>query len=88
MVRKGKSKFAHYYHDLSFKTSIAISLFTAGLLLSLLVPQSSLIILVLFSVLYYIDKYNLMYYYPLEFESSSISRKILIKNSFFAILQF
>ena len=47
-----------------------------------------MISIVVFGSLYLIDKYNLMYYYPLEFESSSVSRKLLIKNSFYAVLLF
>jgi len=34
------------------------------------------------------DKYNLMYIYPLDFESQVLSRKTLVKNSFYAIIIF
>ena len=34
------------------------------------------------------DKYNLMYIYPLDFESQVLSRKTLVKNSFYAIVLF
>ena len=40
------------------------------------------------TIQFYIDKYNLMFIYPLEFESQTISRKMLVKNSFFAVILF
>jgi hypothetical protein len=44
--------------------------------------------MILFICQFYIDKYNLMYIYPLEFESQTFSRKILVKNSLYAVLLF
>lgn len=84
----GKTKFEHWYYDLSFKSSLAITFMTFGLFFSLVFPQISLIQMVFFIYQFFIDKYNLMYLYPLDFESKTISRKILVKNSFFAIVLF
>ena len=88
IVLVGKEAFTHYYHDLSFRTSICISLFTVGLFFSLFVPLMPVLMTIIFTIIYYVDKYNLMYYYPLEFEPQSVSRKLIIKNSFFAVLVF
>ena len=67
---------------------MAITFFTFGLCLSLIYPHLSILVLALFVFLYYIEKYNLMYRYPLEFESQKISRMILVKNSFYTIIMF
>ena len=85
---QGKTKFEHWFHDLSFKSSLAITFFTVGLCLSLIYPHMSILILALFTFLYYMEKYNLMYRYPLEFESQKTSRMILVKNSFYTIILF
>ena len=84
----GKTKFEHWFNDLSFKSSIAVAIFTFGLFFCLIYPHLTLLVLVLLSVQFYIDKYNLMYIYPLDFESQVLSRKTLVKNSFYAIIIF
>ena len=84
----GKRKFEHYFYDVSLKTSLAIGFFTFGLAFCLLVPVTTPLFLALFIMQYYTDKYNLMYYYPPNFESLSCSRKLLIKNSFYGVLLF
>lgn len=85
---QGKTKFEHWFHDLSYKSSLAITFFTVGLCLSLVYPHLSVLVVALFTFLYYIEKYNLMYRYPLEFESQKISRMTLVKNSFYTIILF
>lgn len=42
----------------------------------------------LFWLAYGIDKYNLFYVYPIEFESQLMNRKTLVVCSFIAILLF
>ena len=66
---QGKTKFEHWFYDLSFKSSLAIAFFTFGLCLCLVYPHISVLVLVLFLYQYHAEKYNLMYRYPLEFES-------------------
>ena len=83
-----KSTFDQWFYDLSYKTSVAVALFTFGLCTSIILPFAPIMIASLISIQFYIDKYNLMYIYPLEFESQLISRKSLVKNSFFAIILF
>lgn len=85
---EGKTKFEHWFYDLSFKSSLAITFFTFGLCLSLIYPHITLLVLVLFLYQYHAEKYNLMYRYPLEFESQKISRMTLVKNSFYAVILF
>ena len=65
----GKQKFEHWYIDLSFKTTVIVGFFTIGLFFCVLYPHITLLVLLLLCVEFYIDKYNLMFIYPLEFES-------------------
>lgn len=83
-----KTSFDQWYYDLSFKNTVSVVVFAFGLFFSLSVPLITPLIIVLILLQFYIDKYNLLYIYPLEFESQTISRKSLIKNSFFAIILF
>lgn len=48
---------------------MAVTLFGFGLTFSLLIPLLSPIMLMLSLVVYYIDKYNLIFVYPIEFDS-------------------
>lgn len=64
-----KTKFEHWFNDLSFKSSILVGIFTFGLFFCMIYPHLTLLVLILFVVQFYIDKYNLMYIYPLDFES-------------------
>jgi hypothetical protein len=84
----GKTKFEQWFYDLSFKSSIAVAIFTFGLFFSLIYPHIAVLVLALLSTQFYIDKYNLMYIYPLDFESQVLSRKTLVKNSFYAVILF
>lgn len=83
-----KTCFDQWFHDLSFKSSVSVVVFAFGLFFSLSVPLMTPLIIMLLLLQFYIDKYNLLYIYPLEFESQTISRKSLVKNSFFAIILF
>ena len=84
----GKTRFEDWFYDLSFKSSIAVSFFTFGLCFCVLYPFISVLVLLFLICQFYIDKYNLMYIYPLEFESQRISRKTLVTNSFYAVILF
>ena len=83
-----KTTFEQWFHDLSYKTSVILSLFTVGLLFCIIAPHITFLILIFFCFQLYIDKYNLMYIYPLEFESQLLSRQALVKNSFYAVILF
>lgn len=83
-----KTSFEIWFYDLSFKTSISVGVFTFGIFFSLMIPMISPFVIFLIIIQLYIDKYNLLYIYPLEFESQTISRKALVKNSFYAIILF
>jgi hypothetical protein len=65
----GKYKFSHFAHDLGLRCCMAVTLFGFGLTFSLLIPLLSPIMLVLALIVYYIDKYNLIFVYPIEFDS-------------------
>jgi hypothetical protein len=84
----GKTKFDHWFYDLSFKSSVAVAISTFGLIFCLIYPHIGFLVLFLLVVQFYIDKYNLMYIYPLDFESQVLSRKTLVKNSFYAVILF
>ena len=84
----GKTKFAHWFYDLSFKSSVVVSLFSFGLFFCLIYPQISIVVTILLCMQLYLDKYNLMYVYPLDFESQVLARKTLVKNSFLAVIWF
>ena len=83
-----KTRFDHWYNDLSFKSSIVVSIFCFGLFMCLIYPHLPVLIILGLCIQLYIDKYNLMYIYPLEFESQVVSRRSLVKNSFFSIILF
>lgn len=64
-----KTRFDHWYNDLSFKSSIVVSVFCFGLFMCLIYPHLSVLVIFGLCIQLFIDKYNLMYIYPLEFES-------------------
>ena len=45
------------------------ALFTFSLFFCILAPHISIIILIFFCIQYYLDKYNFLYIYPIDFES-------------------
>jgi len=83
-----RTTFKQWFYDLSFKSAVSVIVFTFGLFFSLMIPLVTPFVMVLIMGQYFIDKYNMLYIYPLEFESQTISRKALIKNSYFAIILF
>ena len=90
----GKTEFENWFYDLSFKSSIAVCFFYFGIFFSTMVPiliPFMIFLLVAFnlrSAQFYIDKYNLMYIYPLEFESHTLSRRNMALSSFYAVILF
>ena len=69
-----KTSFESHFYDLSYKQSIIIVLFAFGIFFCLISSQITFVILCFFCLQFYIDKYNLMYIYPLEFESQYLNR--------------
>jgi hypothetical protein len=45
-----KTKFEHWYYDLSFKSSVSVAIFTLGLFFSVMLPLLVLLILTLICV--------------------------------------
>ena len=71
---KGKSKFKHYLYDLGLRNVLAVTMLTAGLCCSVVIPLAMPLFAVLFWLAYVFDKYNLFYVYPIEFESRLMNR--------------
>ena len=74
----GRNKFKHYLYDLGLRNVMAVTMFTVGLTCSVLVPLTMPLCALLFFLCYAIDKYNLFFVYPIDFESQVINRKTLI----------
>jgi hypothetical protein len=74
----GKSKFKHFLYDLGLKNALAVTFYTLCLLMVLLIPASSLLAVMLFTIGYYVDKYNLFFVYPIDFDSQYINRATLV----------
>lgn len=84
----GRNKFKHYLYDLGLRNVIAVTMFTMGLCCSVVIPVTSPFCAILFFFAYAIDKYNLFFVYPIDFESQEMNRKILIKTVLAAIMLF
>lgn len=84
----GKYKFSHFLHDLSLRCITVVLLFAYGLVLSLVMPLLSPVMLALFVMVYLLDKYNLIFVYPIEFDSQIINRETLVKYSILAVVGF
>jgi hypothetical protein len=84
----GKTKFKHWFYDLGYKYAIVICLYSFSLFFSVLIPLILPFATLIFAIFYYIDKYNLLYIYPLEFESKPIYRKALVVYTILAIIVF
>ena len=83
-----KSKFKHYLHDLGLRNAIAVTMFSFAMCFSVLVPVTMPLCALLFCLSYYLEKYNLFYVSPLDFESEVMNRKILVLATFWGIVLF
>eukprot|EP00347_Sterkiella_histriomuscorum_P016017 403354814 len=83
-----KYKFKHWFYDIGFRNAIAVSLFIFTLFFSITIPLILPIASLIFFLLYYVDKYNLIYIYPIDFESKGLYRRSLIIYSIMGILLF
>ena len=63
-------------------------MFTLGLYCSVMIPLATPLCAIFFYLAYAIDKYNLFFVYPIDFESQMMNRKILIKCTLSAILMY
>mmetsp|Transcript_42592 Transcript_42592/g.30750 ORF Transcript_42592/g.30750 Transcript_42592/m.30750 type:complete len:186 (-) Transcript_42592:336-893(-) len=63
-------------------------MFTFGLCFSVIFPLLMPLIALFFILAYYIDKYNFLYVYPVDFDSISDNRRALVVYSIFAIIFF
>mmetsp|Transcript_35630 Transcript_35630/g.34659 ORF Transcript_35630/g.34659 Transcript_35630/m.34659 type:complete len:160 (+) Transcript_35630:1492-1971(+) len=84
----GKTKFKHWMYDLGFRYAVFISLFIFSLFFSVLFPIFLPVCSLIFTLAYLFDKYNLIYIYPIDFESKTNYRKVLITHSIIGILLF
>jgi hypothetical protein len=65
-----------------------VVLFSFGLAFSVLTPLLTPIMLLLFIIAYYLDKYNLIFVYPIEFDSQVTNREALAKFSILGVIYF
>jgi len=84
----GRNKFKQYLYDLGLRNVLAVTMFTLGLCCSVIIPMATPLCAVFFFLAYAIDKYNLFFVYPIDFESQMMNRKILIKSTLSAIFMF
>lgn len=88
MKVNGKYKFSHFQHDLGLRCCFAVVLWCFGIIYSLLVPIIAPIMMLIFLILHFLDKYNLSFVYPIEFDSQITNRETLVKYSLFGIVCF
>lgn len=84
----GKSKFKHFLYDIGLRNALAVSFFTLCLVTSIIVPLTTFLALLLFWIAYNIDKYNMFFVYPLDFESCSVNRRTLVIYTLEGIIFF
>ena len=84
----GKSKLKHFLTDIGLRNAFASLIFCVGLFFSIFVPLMAPLALVIFGLAYVFDKYNLLYVYPLDFDSQAANRKTLVIVSLFGIFAF
>ena len=75
-------------YDLGLRNALAVTFFTLCLVTSIIIPLMTFLALLLFWIAYYIDKYNMFFVYPLDFESCSVNRRALVVNTLGAIIFF
>jgi hypothetical protein len=83
-----KVKFKHWAYDLSFKVPVVVSYFTFSLVLSIIVPISTVMNSFNFLIAYFLNKYHLLYIYPIDFESKVSNRKYLVTPTIAGLILF
>lgn len=76
------------YFDFGFHYSFSLIVFLMTLVFSSTIPLVVPFGCLFFYVKYYFDKYNLLFFYPAEFESQGNIGKVVIKFMLFAIFFF
>lgn len=84
----GKHKFKHFLYSVGLKNSLAVTMFTLCLGLSIVVPALMPFACMMFFMQYVFDKFNLLYVYPIDFESKICNGQIQIVYSIIGILLF
>lgn len=85
---KGKNKLSHYLYDMGLRSAITASIFATAFVCSIMVPILCPLATLLFLSNYYRDKYNLIFVYPLDFESSLPNRRQLVTIPLLGIILF
>ena len=78
LLHNAKTKFSHFLHDIGLRSALAVTLFSVGLVFSLAVPCLCFFLTLIFVITYFIDKFNLIVVYPVDFDSQITNRKCLI----------
>ena len=84
----GKNKFSHFVYDMGLRNALAVTLFSIGLVFSLVVPLLCFVMTFIFFLGYCIDKFNLIFVYPLDFDSQITNRKCLIQYAVSCVIAF
>mmetsp|Transcript_80331 Transcript_80331/g.111238 ORF Transcript_80331/g.111238 Transcript_80331/m.111238 type:complete len:90 (+) Transcript_80331:2072-2341(+) len=84
----GKTKFKHFMYDISYRSTVAVCMYTFGLCFSVLYPLLMPLVFLFFFIAYTVDKYNFLYVYPVDFDSISDNRRALVVYSIIAIVIF
>ena len=84
----GKNKFSHFVYDMGLRNALAVTLFGIGLVFSLVVPLVCFVMSFIVFLGYCIDKFNLIFVYPLDFDSQITNRKCLIQYAVSCVIAF
>ena len=84
----GKTKFEHWMLDINFSQAISLAIFFICMVLSVGMPIILPFGAIFFTIKYFIEKYNLIYVYPAEFDTKVVNRKTLIVSIIVALLMF
>jgi hypothetical protein len=84
----GKTKFSHWFYDIAFRNCVAVTVFNLGIVLSVVCPLMMPLVSAMLYLMYYGEKFNILYVYPLDFESKDQSRRILIVYSLVGVILF
>ena len=82
----GYNKFKQFLYGLGLRAALAVTIWTLGMCCALFIPLALPLCSLLFLLTYMIEKYNLLYIYPIDFESKKEIRKVFILSTCIAIL--
>lgn len=82
-------EFKQWFFDLGYSVAYSVAMFAMVLIFSTSVPLILPFGTLFFGIKYLVDKYNLVYVYPMEFDyHGSIARKSIITYLVFAIFLY